>query len=585
MIETETLDLTDGTSAERSNDDHHAHQPAVMGSGHPILPGRPPTPTASALASMPETADMTPKDDADASCSMADSDFKDVKVGFDELCPVCGDKVSGYHYGLLTCESCKGFFKRTVQNKKVYSCVDNRNCQVDKSQRKRCPYCRFQKCLNVGMKLEAVRSDRMRGGRNKFGPMYKRDRALKQQAARQVHGLQAGDIPPLLANGGVSGIPGKPGSPEDVKPDPMLLQASLSRYAGAISSSAGSVMSASSTSAMMPGLIPGLGCLSVTAVTPSASITSGGAGSHGGRLSSPPLPSPHHHTLHLQAAGLHQLHQSHPLHPQAHPSTQGYTNTNSSFAGHQSHPGLSLAQHQQPNSPKGHCGYSSINNLSHHHRHSSGSVDSLHNGDNGEHHMQQQHHHDNNGNMSMDSNGGRSSPVSHGMVRVQNQQHPNSLRHMPNLTDSGEQHQQLQQSSLAHGLRSNLSPPSHHNGASNREGEANFSLSPSPSASVLNPHVIEGLRGLHGLPMTSQSERSILSPLIAEIKATMVDEAENLGVGSTVACESALRSAGTLLSRVRAPLLAPWPDGGPESLRSPCCGLAIYTKTQKLTLT
>ncbi|GFO03560.1 hypothetical protein PoB_003006500 [Plakobranchus ocellatus] len=47
------------------------------------------------------------------------------------------------------------------------------------------------------------------------------------------------------------------------------------------------------------------------------------------------------------------------------------------------------------------------------------------------------------------------------------------------------------------------------------------------------------------------------------------------GVGSTVACEPALRSAGTLLSRVRAPLPAPWPDGGPDSLRSPCCGLAI----------
>lgn len=33
----------------------------------------------------------------------------DTKEGMDELCPVCGDKVSGYHYGLLTCESCKGF--------------------------------------------------------------------------------------------------------------------------------------------------------------------------------------------------------------------------------------------------------------------------------------------------------------------------------------------------------------------------------------------------------------------------------------------------------------------------------------------
>lgn len=28
-------------------------------------------------------------------------------VELEEQCPVCGDKVSGYHYGLLTCESCK----------------------------------------------------------------------------------------------------------------------------------------------------------------------------------------------------------------------------------------------------------------------------------------------------------------------------------------------------------------------------------------------------------------------------------------------------------------------------------------------
>ncbi|KAJ9585261.1 hypothetical protein L9F63_002961 [Diploptera punctata] len=81
-------------------------------------------------------------------------DLPDTKEGIEELCPVCGDKVSGYHYGLLTCESCKGFFKRTVQNKKVYTCVADRSCHIDKTQRKRCPYCRFQKCLEVGMKLE-----------------------------------------------------------------------------------------------------------------------------------------------------------------------------------------------------------------------------------------------------------------------------------------------------------------------------------------------------------------------------------------------------------------------------------------------
>ncbi|KAK6311394.1 hypothetical protein J4Q44_G00170580 [Coregonus suidteri] len=104
-----------------------------------------------------------------------------------EGCPVCGDKVSGYHYGLLTCESCKGFFKRSVQNNKRYTCAERQSCPMNRSQRKRCPYCRFQKCLAVGMKREAVRADRMRGGRNKFGPLYRRDRQMKQQRGVYHH--------------------------------------------------------------------------------------------------------------------------------------------------------------------------------------------------------------------------------------------------------------------------------------------------------------------------------------------------------------------------------------------------------------
>ncbi|GFN99483.1 hypothetical protein PoB_002598900 [Plakobranchus ocellatus] len=54
-------------------------------------------------------------------------------------------------------------------------------------------------------------------------------------------------------------------------------------------------------------------------------------------------------------------------------------------------------------------------------------------------------------------------------------------------------------------------------------------------------------------------------------------------IGSIVASESALKSAGTLLSWVRAPPPACWPDGGPESLRSPYCGLAM-NKNQKLSI-
>lgn len=51
----------------------------------------------------------------------------------------------------------KGFFKRTVQNNKRYTCAESQDCKIDKTQRKRCPFCRFQKCLNVGMRLEGER--------------------------------------------------------------------------------------------------------------------------------------------------------------------------------------------------------------------------------------------------------------------------------------------------------------------------------------------------------------------------------------------------------------------------------------------
>ena len=69
-------------------------------------------------------------------------------------CPVCGDKISGFHYGIFSCESCKGFFKRTVQNKKNYVCLRGAKCPVSIATRKKCPACRFDKCLRTGMKLE-----------------------------------------------------------------------------------------------------------------------------------------------------------------------------------------------------------------------------------------------------------------------------------------------------------------------------------------------------------------------------------------------------------------------------------------------
>ena len=54
----------------------------------------------------------------------------------------------------FSCEGCKGFFKRTVRKDLTYACRDDRNCMIDKRQRNRCQYCRYMKCLNMGMKRE-----------------------------------------------------------------------------------------------------------------------------------------------------------------------------------------------------------------------------------------------------------------------------------------------------------------------------------------------------------------------------------------------------------------------------------------------
>ena len=85
-----------------------------------------------------------------------------------QLCAVCGDTAACQHYGVRTCEGCKGFFKRTVQKGSKYVCLADKACPVDKRRRNRCQFCRFQKCLAVGMVKEVVRTDSLKGRRGRL---------------------------------------------------------------------------------------------------------------------------------------------------------------------------------------------------------------------------------------------------------------------------------------------------------------------------------------------------------------------------------------------------------------------------------
>ncbi|XP_036952393.1 nuclear receptor ROR-alpha A-like isoform X2 [Acanthopagrus latus] len=125
-------------------------------------------------------------------------------------CKICGDKSSGIHYGVITCEGCKGFFRRSQQSNAAYSCPRQKNCLIDRTSRNRCQHCRLQKCLTVGMSRDAV----------KFGRMSKKQRdslyaeVQKHRLQQQQQQQQQGSI--LASHPGLS-IP-SPAESEPVSP-------------------------------------------------------------------------------------------------------------------------------------------------------------------------------------------------------------------------------------------------------------------------------------------------------------------------------------------------------------------------------
>ncbi|XP_071792832.1 peroxisome proliferator-activated receptor delta-like [Asterias amurensis] len=102
-------------------------------------------------------------------------------------CRICGDKASGFHYGVHSCEGCKGFFRRTHRMKLQYKpCPYSKSkpCKISLSTRNKCQYCRFQKCIAVGMSHDASRFGRM--------PREERMRLL-EELNQEEHEASEGD--------------------------------------------------------------------------------------------------------------------------------------------------------------------------------------------------------------------------------------------------------------------------------------------------------------------------------------------------------------------------------------------------------
>ncbi|XP_059475007.1 thyroid hormone receptor beta-A-like isoform X2 [Neocloeon triangulifer] len=82
------------------------------------------------------------------------------------ICGVCGDRARSLHFGGLSCDSCKAFFRRAVQSGtyRNFQCPHqpggwNKFCVITVASRKSCQKCRFEACVQIGMEISWVMSE------------------------------------------------------------------------------------------------------------------------------------------------------------------------------------------------------------------------------------------------------------------------------------------------------------------------------------------------------------------------------------------------------------------------------------------
>ncbi|XP_068068182.1 vitamin D3 receptor [Anomalospiza imberbis] len=93
-----------------------------------------------------------------SSTSLADP-AGDPERNVPRICGVCGDRATGFHFNAMTCEGCKGFFRRSMKRKAMFTCPFNGDCHITKDNRRHCQACRLKRCLDIGMMKEFILTD------------------------------------------------------------------------------------------------------------------------------------------------------------------------------------------------------------------------------------------------------------------------------------------------------------------------------------------------------------------------------------------------------------------------------------------
>jgi hypothetical protein len=79
------------------------------------------------------------------------------------ICAICSEDTGNFHlnYGASACYSCRAFFRRAIQKDRNpnFICKRGGGCEITVKSRRSCQKCRYELCLEAGMKTDAVMKD------------------------------------------------------------------------------------------------------------------------------------------------------------------------------------------------------------------------------------------------------------------------------------------------------------------------------------------------------------------------------------------------------------------------------------------
>ncbi|CAF1391144.1 unnamed protein product [Adineta steineri] len=116
-------------------------------------------------------------------------------------CRICGAPAQYLNFGVISCSSCKMFFKRNANiEQEAFKCSFNDHCEIKRDNHHMCASCRLRKCFQYGMTTDKFRAPRPTKSLVKIEPRYQSKKLSIINSLKPDHSLLTTSQWTLLSN-------------------------------------------------------------------------------------------------------------------------------------------------------------------------------------------------------------------------------------------------------------------------------------------------------------------------------------------------------------------------------------------------